>query len=82
LASIPQHPPLGAAESISGVYSLAFVQCSGMNYERLADFVQNRMRMSHIYQPVLLMALLREGSAHIEVVRATLEQEGGQGDTA
>ena len=53
-----------------------------MIYERLADFVQNRMRMSHIYQPVMLMALLREGNAHIEVVRATLVQEGGQGDTA
>jgi hypothetical protein len=53
-----------------------------MIYERLADFVQNRMRMSHIYQPVMLMALLREGSAHIEVARATLEREGGQGDTA
>jgi hypothetical protein len=36
-----------------------------MIYERLADFVQNRMRMSHIYQPVMLMALLREGNAHI-----------------
>jgi hypothetical protein len=69
-------------QSISGVYSLAFVQYSGMNYERLADFVQNRMRMSHIYQPVMLMALPTLSSAHIEVVRATLEQEGGQGDTA
>jgi hypothetical protein len=53
-----------------------------MTYERLADFVQNRMRMSHIYQPVMLMALPTLSSAHIEVVRATLEQEGGQGDTA
>ena len=53
-----------------------------MNYERLADFVQNRMRMSHIYQPVMLIVLLGEGSAHIEVVRATLEQERAQGDTA
>ena len=53
-----------------------------MIYERLADFVQNRMRMSHIYQPEMLMALLTEGSAHIEVVRSTLEQEAGQGDTA
>jgi PAS domain-containing protein len=24
-----------------------------MTYERLADFVQNRMRMSHVYQPVM-----------------------------
>jgi hypothetical protein len=32
-----------------------------MTYEQLADFVQNRMRMSHIYQPVMLMTLLRQG---------------------
>jgi hypothetical protein len=32
-----------------------------MTYEHLADFVQNRMRMSHVYQPVMLMTLLRGG---------------------
>jgi ATP adenylyltransferase len=31
------------------------------SYEQLADFVENRMRMSHVYQPVILMTLLREG---------------------
>lgn len=30
-----------------------------MNYQTLVDFVTNRMRMSHIYQPVVLMTLLR-----------------------
>jgi ATP adenylyltransferase len=30
------------------------------SYEQLADFVENRMRMSHVYQPVMLMTLLRE----------------------
>ena len=53
-----------------------------MNYERLTNFVQNRMRMSHIYQPVMLIALASLSSAHPEVVRATLEQEGSQGDIA
>jgi hypothetical protein len=33
-----------------------------MTYERLADFVKNGMRMSHIYQPVVLMALLGEAA--------------------
>jgi hypothetical protein len=33
-----------------------------MTYERLADFVQYHMRMSHVYQPVMLLALLRGGS--------------------
>ena len=30
-----------------------------MTYRELVDFIQNRMRMSHIYQPVMLMTLLR-----------------------
>jgi hypothetical protein len=29
-----------------------------MACERVADFVQNRMRMSRVYQPVMLMTLL------------------------
>jgi ATP adenylyltransferase len=32
-----------------------------MIYERLANFVQNRMRMSHVCQPAMLLALLRDG---------------------
>ena len=29
-----------------------------MSYETLLDFIDKKMRMSHIYQPVMLMALL------------------------
>jgi hypothetical protein len=29
-----------------------------MAHERLADFAQNRMKISHVYQPVILIALL------------------------
>jgi ATP adenylyltransferase len=37
------------------------------NYDDLIDFVMNRMRMSHIYQPVMLLELLRsDGSASVE----------------
>ena len=32
-----------------------------MHFSDLKDFVLNRMRMSHIYQPVMLMTLLKEG---------------------
>ena len=32
-----------------------------MLYDTLADFITNKMRMSHIYQPVMLMALLTKG---------------------
>ncbi len=31
-----------------------------MKYQELSNFIQKRMRMSHIYQPVMLMTLLRE----------------------
>ena len=29
-----------------------------MTFEELQNFIENRMRMSHIYQPVMLMTLL------------------------
>ena len=32
-----------------------------MHFSNLKDFILNRMRMSHIYQPVMLMTLLKEG---------------------
>ena len=32
-----------------------------MNFSDLKDFLINRMRMSHIYQPVILMTLLKNG---------------------
>ena len=39
-----------------------------MTYQELSDFIQNRMRMSHVYQPVMLTTLLKRGG------RATEEQ--------
>ena len=36
-------------------------------YKLLADFLKNKMRMSHIYQPVMLMELLsNKGNASVE----------------
>ena len=51
-----------------------------MTYERLADFVQNRMRMSHVYQPVMLLALLRGGgrSSTTEIARSILAHDESQ----
>src|SRR5918997_6651043 len=51
-----------------------------MAYERLADFVQNRMRMSHVYQPVMLLALLRAGgrSSTQEIARSILAHDESQ----
>ena len=44
-----------------------------MNFSELKDFLVNRMRMSHIYQPVMLLTLLNEGgSAAIETISKTL----------
>jgi diadenosine tetraphosphate (Ap4A) HIT family hydrolase len=51
-----------------------------MTYEQLADFVQNRMRMSHVYQPVMLMTLLRGGgrSSTKEIARSILAHDESQ----
>ena len=32
-----------------------------MTYEELKNFINNKMRMSHLYQPVMLMTLLKNG---------------------
>ncbi len=51
-----------------------------MTYEQLLDFVRNRMRMSHVYQPVMLLALLRGGgrSSTAEVARSILAHDESQ----
>ena len=44
-----------------------------MHFSDLKDFILNRMRMSHIYQPVMLMTLLKEGGvASIETLSKKL----------
>lgn len=44
-----------------------------MTYRELKDFIQNRMRMSHIYQPVMLMTLLnKEGECHQREIAQSL----------
>ena len=49
-------------------------------YDDLLDFIVNRMRMSHIYQPVMLMALLKnEGVASVEeIARQFAERDQAQ----
>ena len=32
-----------------------------MKYTELSDYIENRMRMSHIYQPVMLLEMLSNG---------------------
>jgi hypothetical protein len=51
-----------------------------MTYERLVDFVKNRMRMSHVYQPVILMTLLQAGgrSSIEEIARSILAHDESQ----
>ena len=44
-----------------------------MTFSNLKDFILNRMRMSHIYQPVMLMTLLKEGGvSSIETLSKSL----------
>jgi ATP adenylyltransferase len=51
-----------------------------MTYEALADFIRKGMRMSHIYQPAMLMTLLRgQGSCHErEIATAILQHDASQ----
>jgi len=43
------------------------------NFELLKNFLTNEMRMSHVYQPVMLMELLsRNGAASIEQIAKSL----------
>ena len=48
-------------------------------YEHLRLYIAQRMRMSHIYQPLMLMELLgcRSPAPAQDVVRRILEAQGG-----
>ena len=50
------------------------------SFDQLSDFIRNQMRMSHIYQPVMLIELLRrEGSASSsQIAKALLSRDGSQ----
>ena len=49
-------------------------------FRRLSDFIQNQMRMSHVYQPVMLRVLLtHEGQASVrEIAKALLSEDQSQ----
>src|SRR6516162_3020181 len=51
-----------------------------MKYAELEDFIENRMRMSHVYQPVMLMALLGRGgrSSTEEIAKTILQHDDSQ----
>jgi ATP adenylyltransferase len=51
-----------------------------MNFEDYEDFIQRRMRMAHIYQPVMLIALLEgDGTASKrQIARAIPDRDESQ----
>ena len=51
-----------------------------MNYEELKNFINNKMRMSHLYQPVMLVALLKNGGrcSQREIASALLSHDESQ----
>ena len=51
-----------------------------MNYRDCEDFIQNRMRMSHVYQPVMLMTLLEGGgkASTTGIAKAILDHDQSQ----
>jgi diadenosine tetraphosphate (Ap4A) HIT family hydrolase/5-methylcytosine-specific restriction endonuclease McrA len=51
-----------------------------MNFLQLEDFIKSRMRMSHVYQPVMLMALLQGGgkASTTKIAKAILDHDESQ----
>lgn len=51
-----------------------------MRYRELANFIEKRMLMAHIYQPVMLMTLLKNKgtSSSTEIAKAILEYDLSQ----
>jgi ATP adenylyltransferase len=51
-----------------------------MTFEELSTFIRSRMRMSHIYQPVMLMTLLESGgeSSVTEIAKSILSHDESQ----
>lgn len=51
-----------------------------MTYQQLCDFIQNKMRMSHIYQPVMLTTLLKNGGKcnQKEIAKSLLSHDESQ----
>jgi len=51
-----------------------------MLYERLSEFIEHKMRMSHIYQPVMLITLLRNRGSCKEkdIAKAILNYDSSQ----
>lgn len=51
-----------------------------MEFSELADFIDRRMRMSHVYQPVVLAALLGNGGrmSETELARGLLQEDLSQ----
>ena len=53
-----------------------------MNFRDLKDFIQNQMRMSHIYQPVMLIEILKKGgyASAEQIAKAILNHDPTQVD--
>ena len=51
-----------------------------MNFNQLSDFISRQMRMSHVYQPVMLLALLKNNgsSTENEIAKSILEHDESQ----
>lgn len=49
-------------------------------FEELSDFIRNQMRMSHVYQPVMLIELLRNGgkASVTKIAKAILSKDTSQ----
>jgi hypothetical protein len=67
---------------LASTSSLAFGKTIKMRFEDLLQFISRDMRMSHVYQPVMLRELLRRGgrASRNDIARALLNEDRSQLD--
>jgi len=52
------------------------------SFDRLRDFISSKMRMSHVYQPLMLKMLIQNGgwASTRDIASSFLAQDGSQSD--
>jgi ATP adenylyltransferase len=58
----------------------AYMTSHSATFTNLSDFICNRMRMSHVYQPVMLMEIIKRGgrASVTEIAQSLLERDPSQ----
>jgi ATP adenylyltransferase len=77
---MPRESPLRTPVSIYGGWNNQMTNNKSEPFQRLFDFISNKMQMSQIYQPVMLMEIIRNGgeTSVQEIAKAILGHDESQ----